>query len=87
MLDVNISMEATCDLDKEFIDKYDLNVINMNFEVAGEFFDTDKDDVVSTRLYEKMVQKKKTGTSQINEYSYEEFDQLWKQAKSLLQDS
>ena len=73
MLEVNISMEATCDLEKEFIEKFDLKVVNMNFEVDGEFFDTDKDDVVSTRLYEKMVQKKKTGTSQINEFTYEEF--------------
>lgn len=73
MLEVNISMEATCDLEKEQIEAYDLNVIGMNFEVDGEFFDTDKDNVVSTRLYEKMVQKKKTGTSQINEYNYEEF--------------
>ncbi len=73
MLEVNISMEATCDLDEETIEKYDLSVINMNFEVDGEFFDTDKDDVVSTKLYEKMTQKKKTGTSQINEYAYEEF--------------
>lgn len=73
MVDVNISMEATCDLEKEFIEKYDLNVINMNFEVDGEFFDTKDNDVVSTRLYEKMIQKKKTGTSQINEYAYEEF--------------
>ena len=73
MLEVNISMEATCDLEKEFIEKYNLNVISMNFEVDGEFFDTKDNDVVSTQLYEKMIQKKKTGTSQINEYAYEEF--------------
>lgn len=73
MLNVNISMEATCDLDKEFVEKYDINVINMNFEVDGEFFDTKDNDVVTTKLYEKMIQKKKTGTSQINEYAYEEF--------------
>ena len=73
MLEVNISLEATCDLEKELIEKYNLKVLNMNFEVDGEFFDTDKDDVVSTKLYEKMVQKKKTGTSQINEFIYEEF--------------
>ena len=73
MLEVNISMEATCDLEKEYIEKYDLNVISMNFEVDGEFFDTKDNDVVSTQLYEKMIQKKKTGTSQINEYAYEEF--------------
>lgn len=72
MLDVTISLESTCDLDKETIEKYDLSVIDMNFEVDGESFYTKEDDVVSTRLYEKMMQKKKTGTSQINDFSYEE---------------
>ena len=73
MLDVCISLESTCDLEKDFIEKFDLSIIDMNFEVDGEFFDTKDNDVVSTQLYEKMIQKKKTGTSQINEYAYEEF--------------
>ena len=85
MLEVNISMEATCDLEKEFIEKYDLKVVNMNFEVDGEFFDTKEDDVVSSKLYEKMVQKKKTGTSQINEFTYEEFfTNLLKEGKPIV---
>ena len=85
MLDVNISLEATCDLEKELIEKFDLSVINMNFEVDDEFFDTKNDDVVSTRLYEKMEQKKKTGTSQINEYNYEEhFKKLLENGKPIV---
>ena len=85
MLDVIISLEATCDLDKELIEKYDLSVIDMNFEVDGESFYTGNDDVVSTRLYEKMLQKKKTGTSQINDYSYEEhFKKLLKNNKPII---
>ena len=72
MLNVTISLESTCDLEKETIENYDLSVIDMNFEVDGESFYTKDDDVVSTRLYEKMTQKKKTGTSQINDFSYEE---------------
>lgn len=73
MINVSISLEATCDLDKEFIEKFDLSVIDMNFQVDGESFYTKNDDVVSTRLYEKMIQKKKTGTSQINDYDYENY--------------
>ena len=73
MMDVSISLEATCDLEKEYIEEYDLDVIDMNFEVDGESFYTKNDDVVSSRLYEKMIQKKKTGTSQINDYAYEEY--------------
>ncbi len=85
MLDVIISLEATCDLDKDMIEKYDLSVINMDFEVDGTQFNTENDDVVSTMLYEKMVQKKKTGTSQINAYHYEEyFKELLKFNKPIL---
>ena len=85
MLDVCISLESTCDLEKEIIEKYDLSIIDMNFEVDGESFNTKDDDVVSTKLYEKMLQKKKTGTSQINEYFYEEhFSNLLKEKKPII---
>lgn len=85
MLDVIISLEATCDLDAKMIKENKLSVINMNFEVDGEQFNTEKDDVVSSLLYEKMVQKKKTGTSQINAYDYEEhFVKLLKSGKDVL---
>lgn len=85
MLDVIISLEATCDLDSKMIEENDLSIVNMNFEVDGEQFNTEKDDVVSSFLYEKMVQKKKTGTSQINAYDYEEhFKKLLKKGKDVL---
>lgn len=85
MLDVIISLEATCDLDKEMLDKYKLSVIDMNFQVDGVEFNTSKDDVISSALYENMQQKRKTGTSQINEFSYKEhFEHLLKQNKPVL---
>lgn len=85
MIDVCISLESTCDLEKETIEKYDLSVIDMEFEVDGESFNTKTDDVVSTRLYEKMLQKKKTETSQINDYFYEEhFKELLKKDKPII---
>ena len=85
MLDVCISLESTCDLEKETIEKFDLSIIDMDFEVDGELFNTKTDDVVSTRLYEKMLQKKKTATSQINDYFYEEhFKDLLKLNKPII---
>ena len=85
MVEVCISLESTCDLGKEFIEKFDLSVIDMNFEVDGKLFNTKEDDVVSSMLYEKMLQKKKTGTSQINDYYYEEhFKSLLKENKPII---
>lgn len=85
MLDVIISLEATCDLDRDLIKANELSVVNMNFEVDGEQFNTESDDVASTLLYEKMVQKKKTGTSQINAFDYEQhFVDLLKAGKPIL---
>ena len=85
MLDICISLEATCDLEKETIEEYDLSVIDMNFEVDGKLFSTKEDNVVSSMLYEKMLQKKKTGTSQINDYYYEEhFKNLLKENKPII---
>lgn len=85
MLNVIISLEATCDLEKEQIEKNNLSIINMDFEVDGKQFNTDSDDVVSSGLYNLMLQKKKTGTSQINEFKYEQyFNELLKQNKPIL---
>ena len=85
MLDVIISLEATCDLENEQIEKYNLSIIDMDFEVDGEQFSTQNDGVVSSKLYEKMIQKKKTGTSQINAFNYEKyFEKLLKQNKPIL---
>lgn len=85
MIDIIISLEATCDLEKNQIEKYNLSVINMDYEVDGKHFNTKNDDVVSSGLYEKMAQKKKTGTSQINAYNYKEyFVELLKQNKPIL---
>lgn len=85
MVEVCISLESTCDLEKETIEKYDLSIIDMDFEVDGKSFNTKEDDVVSSMLYEKMLQKKKTATSQINDYFYEEhFKNLLKNNKPII---
>ena len=85
MLDICISLESTCDLEKETIEKYDLSIIDMDFEVDEKSFNTKEDDVVTSMLYEKMLQKKKTATSQINDYFYEEhFKKLLKSNKPII---
>lgn len=85
MLDICISLESTCDLEREIIERYDLSVIDMSFEVDGKTFNTKEDDVVSSKLYEKMLQKKKIATSQINDYFYEEhFKELLKRNKPII---
>ena len=83
--DLILSLEATCDLDKETIKKYDLSVVDMEFKVGDDFFKTSEHDVVSSGLYEKMVKKQKTSTSQINAYDYEQhFLKLLEQDKPIL---
>lgn len=85
MLDVIISLEATCDLEKEMIEDNNLSVVDMNFQVDGNEFNTEKDDVKTTLLYEKMRKKLKTGTSQINEFTYREhFENLLKLGKPIV---
>ena len=85
MVDLILSLEATCDLDKETIRKYDLSVVDMEFKVGDEYFNTAENDVVSSKLYEKMTQKQRTSTSQINAYDYEQhFFKLLKQNKPVL---
>jgi len=80
-----ISMEATSDITKELAEKYNLCIAPMSFLIDGEEFSTTKHDVVSSGLYEKMREWKKTSTSQINEENYYEFfSELLKNGNEIL---
>lgn len=68
-----ISTEATCDLTKELINKYNIKVIDMDFIINNEVYSTNKDSVESTSLYKKMKSGAKVSTSQINEFRYYEY--------------
>ena len=68
-----ITLEATCDLTKELISEYDLDVVDMDFMIDDEVFSTADNDVESTKLYEKMRKGSKTQTSLVNETLYEDF--------------
>ena len=85
MKNLIISLEATCDLTKDLIKKYNLNVLDMDFMVGEDIFSTKEDDVVSSNLYERMRQGEKTSTSQINQALYEEyFENLLKAGEPIL---
>lgn len=80
-----VSLESTCDLPKNLIDEYDLKIINMDFMIEDKTFSTKIDDVISSKLYENMRNGKKTMTSQVNEYSYENFfEEIIKENKTIL---
>ena len=68
-----ISMESICDFSKDLIKKYDFSVLDMDFIIGEEVYNTRTDDIVSTRLYERMEKNEKTSTSQINAETYKEF--------------
>lgn len=84
-MEVIISLEDTCDLTKQQIEKYNLNVVPMNFMIDDNEFSTATDNVKSSKLYEKMKVGSKTKTSQINQSTYEDFfKNLLKQNKKVL---
>ena len=85
MKNLIISLEATCDLTKEIIKQFNLDVVDMEFMVGEDTFSTKEDDVVSSNLYERMKQGDKTSTSQINQALYEEhFENLLKAGGPIL---
>lgn len=73
MKDLIISMESTSDISNEFIKKYDIDVVHMDYFIDDEMFNTKESDVEASGVYEKMKKGAKTSTSQINEANYEEF--------------
>ena len=80
-----ISMEATCEMPEDLLKKYDFRIIDMEYTISGQVYSTKNDDVVKTKLYERMKKGEKTGTSQINETQYTEFfDKLLDEGKEVL---
>ena len=85
MEEIIISMEATCDLPKEIIEKHNFQIVNMDFMINDEVYSTGTDNVKSTNLYEKMKNGSKTSTSQVNEQLYTDFfEEQLKAGKKIL---
>lgn len=85
IMNLIISLETTCDLSEELLKKYDFKVVDMEFLINGEVYNTAHDTVESTGLYTKMREGVKTSTSQVNEAIYEEhFSKLLESGKDVL---
>ncbi|MBR4270378.1 MAG: DegV family protein [Clostridia bacterium] len=84
-MDLIISMEATCDVSSQMRKDYDFRILDMEFTIDGEIYYSANDDVINTRLYERMKAGSKIATSQLNAAQYEEFfDGLLKEGKDVL---
>jgi len=68
-----ISTEATCDLTKELKKKYGIYMIDMNYYIDGEEYNTGKVSLEDSNLYSKMRGNANVGTSQINYQTYNEY--------------
>lgn len=80
-----ISVEATADLPKELLSKYDIREAQMNFSIDETEYSTKDENMSVPEFYEKMKAGAKTSTSQINTYSATEyFTELLKEGKDIL---
>ncbi len=85
MKDFIISVESTCDLTHDFIQKHNISVLHMDFFIGEQAYNTATDTVDTVGLYQKMREGNKTSTSQVNETLYEEyFEELIKQGKPII---
>lgn len=72
-MDLTITLESACDLDKRLIDKYDLKIIDMNYMIGDNEFSTASHDIFQSQIYDSMKKGERVLTSQINEEEYETF--------------
>lgn len=80
-----ISVEATADLSKELLDKYDIREAQMNFSIDEKEYSTKDENMSVPEFYTKMKAGAKTSTSQINTYSATEyFKELLQEGKDVL---
>ena len=83
MKNLVITMESTADLPEEIVKQRGFVVLNMLFSVDEIEYSTETHTAASSGIYKKMREGKKTGTSQINQFLYEEcFEKLLKENKT-----
>lgn len=79
------TMESTCDLPEEIVKQRGFVVLDMDFVVDGKEFSSKTDTAKSSGIYQKMREGKRTSTSQINQFLYEEaFQKLLDQGKTII---
>ena len=75
MKNLIISAEATCDLPKEIIDKYGIEIAPVDYFVDGEDYNTKTNHMDEKELYEKMENGADVKTSQVNFENAKDFFQ------------
>ena len=73
MKKIIISTEATCDLDKETLKKYNISVAPMHFMLGDKEYSTNDNSFSYNEFYKSMKDGLNTKTSQINEYEAKEY--------------
>lgn len=73
MKNLTISVEATCDLTPELLQKYSIDCIPMHYYLNEKEFSTADHEFSNEDFFNIMKNGGKTSTSQINEYEAEEF--------------
>lgn len=68
-----ISVECACDLDKETIEKYNIQVAPMEFIINGTVISSLDPDFSSKKVAQFMREGAETKTTQINEYAAKEY--------------
>lgn len=85
MENILISIEATADLPKNYLEKYHLSCCPMDFTIDGETYSTLDNSIDCQTFYQKMRQGAKISTSQINTYNAKKyFEELLKQGKDII---
>lgn len=72
-MDLTITLESACDLNKELADKYNLKIVDMNYMIGDDEYSTATHDIFSSNIYGRMRKGDRVFTSQINEAEYESF--------------
>lgn len=67
-----ISVESACDLEKEIIEKYSIQVAPMEYIINGTTIKSDDPDFTAQKVTEFMKEGAETKTTQINEFYAEE---------------
>lgn len=73
MKNLTISVEATCDLTPELLEKYSIDCIPMHYYLNEKEYSTADANFTNEEFFNAMKSGGKTSTSQVNEYEAEEF--------------
>lgn len=71
MLDLILSTESACDIPQEYIDKYNIRIAKVNYQIDG--VDFQENNLTCEQVCNLMKEGARCNTSQINEFQAEEY--------------